>query len=179
MNTGHFFRSALNERSSKDGYFGPLAEATPPPTNTQQQPPQQGQAPAQTPAAPTPPQNPQQAPQQAAGAPAQAPAQGSAAPAPQPPQQAAQAASQKTVNQMSVTSQKPVQVAPGISLPAGTPAVITPVDLNGNVNVQIGDKTHKVPDANMKQLIKSGELQVAQAESYAGRLAKQLTRAGF
>lgn len=176
MDTKHFFRTALNERARSDAYFNSIREDVPPPDPNKDKP---GAA---APAAPA-------AQQQAAPAAASAPPP---ATTPQTPAQNPQAApaggatppgsgtpSAKTVNQMMVTGKAPVQLAPGIMLPAGTPATISAGDLSGNVTVQIGDQTHKVPDANMMQLIKSGNLTVDKSESFASRLSSAITRNGF
>ena len=94
-------------------------------------------------------------------APAAAPQAQAAAPAPAPN---APAKTQQAVNTMSVTSQNPVDLAPGVRLGAGSKATISPGDLSGNVTVDVGGKKYSVPDANLKTLIQQGGLQVSQIE---------------
>jgi len=65
---------------------------------------------------------------------------------------------------------------PGVNIPAGSQIQITPGDLSGNVNVQMGDKTFKVRDADVKQLIKTGDLSVA---SVAERFLYKVGRCGM
>lgn len=167
MNAGHFFRFALNERARSDAYFNTLEDVAHPqdPNKNKQAPQAQSPAAAAAPAAP------------AAGMPQQPPAQAAPAGGTTPP--GAGAPSSKTVNQMTVSGKAPIQLAPGILLPAGTPATISSGDLSGNVTVQVGDQTHRVPDSNMMQLIKSGHLVVTQSESMAERLSSSIHRAGF
>lgn len=103
-----------------------------------------------------------------------------AAPTSTPQNPAAPAApSQKTASQMALTSATAdTQIAPGVKIPKGSTAIVTPGDLNGNVDVVVDGKTYRVPDANLKQGLKAGSLTVVE-ESRAESLAKKLGKLGF
>lgn len=155
-----------------------------PPQQNQQQPPNQNN-------------KPQQPPQGQQPAPAQQPTQGQqppqqtqtqqqvnqqqqkppTQPAPaQQPTQPAPAQSQQPVDQVSISANKDVSLAPDVALKTGTQATITPGDLSGNVTVQVGDKSYKVNDANIKQMLKTGDLSVVNT---AESLSKKIKRIGF
>ena len=56
--------------------------------------------------------------------------------------------------------------------------MIAPGDLSGNVNVTFAGKTYSVPDANLKQLIKSGSVKVDQAESKVSDFLTRMKASG-
>lgn len=177
MDTQHFFRTALNERGPKDSFFNEVAPNTMDPNDPNKLKPKQPPVPGGTPP-PTPTQPPttssQKPPVQnsdtAPKAPGTAPAQSAAKPAaPAATPAPASSPSQKSVSNMTVSASADSEISNGVTLPAGSQAVIAPGDLSGNVNVTFNGKTFQVPDANLKQLIKGGSLKVDQAESMASR----------
>lgn len=191
MDCKHLFRTALNERGPKDSFFNEIAP-TPPAKPTDPNDPNKLKQPTPPPSGGTPPppstqppvtnankppvQNAATAPtnqSNAAAQPAKAAQPGPATPAP------AAAASQKAVSSMTISSKGDTDISNGITLPAGTQAVIAPGDLSGNVNVTFGGKTYSVPDANLKQLIKSGSLGVDQAESKANGFLTRIKASGL
>ena len=81
-------------------------------------------------------------------------------PAQQQPAQQQPAQTQRQVNSIVVSAPNDIDLSPGVKLPKGSQAIVTPGDLSGNVQISIGDKTYKVPDANLKNLIKQGGVTV-------------------
>lgn len=166
MDARHFFRTALNERKTTDSFFNEIAP-TQPPTDPNdpaalkaKQPPAAGGTPPPAPAQP--PVAKAQTTPNTAPKPTAAPTAPTPGPA-TPPQ--TNTPSQKAVSSMTVTGKADTDLANGVSLPAGSQAVIAPGDLSGNVNVTIDGKTYTVPDANLKQLIRGGSLSVNSSES--------------
>lgn len=159
VDTGHYFRWFCNERKADDGFFAGKAYLTeamsPAPQQSQSAPPQPGQQP--------PPEDQNQQPGQQQNQMQRQQNQPQTAPPAPPPANP----SQKAISAMVLTSNQDQQLAPGISVPANSTVRVTPGDLSGNVTVDVDGKTHKVPDANLKNLIRSGGLQVSQTESLA------------
>lgn len=88
-------------------------------------------------------------------------------------QKPAAAPTQKPVDQVSVLATKDLNLSPEVALKTGTQATITPGDLSGNVTVQVGDKSYKVNDANIKQLLKTGDLSVVDvAETFSKKIRR-------
>jgi hypothetical protein len=79
--------------------------------------------------------------------------------------------SQAAVNNMTLQSKTAQALAPGIMTKPNSPITVKPGDLSGNVTVQMDGKEFRVPDANLKNLIKTGSLSVVQAESLAARVS--------
>ena len=183
MDTGHFYRTALCERRATDSVFNEMdskpnmgtdpndPNAKKPAQPAQQNGPSQASAQPSTGSGTT-------APAGNAGA-AQPPAQqqNPAQPAGTPPAQPNP--TQKAVSSMSVSGQKDSEISPGVILPANTPASITPGDLSGNVTVTFAGNSYKVPDSNLKQMIKMGGLKVDTSESMSKRFLNVVKASGI